>query len=104
MGHEPANKSAKKRKAVCALDLGAARVGVALTDDLGVLAHPRGALAARPRPILLEALRRLVVEENVGRIVVGFPLDLRGSEGEAARRALLSKRRFKRRVFSWKAG
>jgi putative pre-16S rRNA nuclease len=78
--------SAKKRR-VCALDLGAVRVGVAVSDELGVMAHPRGALAARPRPALLDALRALVVEEQIGRIVVGLPLDMRGTEGEAARRA-----------------
>jgi hypothetical protein len=40
------------RKGICALDLGAARVGVAVSDELGVMAHPRGALAAKPRPVL----------------------------------------------------
>lgn len=72
---------------MCALDLGAARVGVAVTDELGLMAHPRGVLAAKPRPALLAALKALVAEENIGRIIVGFPLDMRGTEGEAARRA-----------------
>jgi putative Holliday junction resolvase len=72
---------------VCALDLGAARVGVAVSDDLGMMAHPRGFLAAKPRPALLSALAELVKEEDIRRIVVGFPLDMRGTEGEAARRA-----------------
>lgn len=75
------------RRGVCALDLGAARIGVAVSDDLGVMAHPRGAFAARPRPAFLAALAALVAEEKIGRIIVGFPLDLRGTEGEAARRA-----------------
>ncbi|MDB4947210.1 MAG: putative Holliday junction resolvase YggF [Labilithrix sp.] len=75
------------RARVCALDLGAVRVGVALSDELGMMAHPRGVLAARPRPKLLEALKALVAEEGVRRIIVGFPLDMRGTEGEAARRA-----------------
>jgi putative Holliday junction resolvase len=78
---------ANPRKAVCALDLGAVRVGVAITDELGLMAHPRGVLAFRPRPLFLEALRELVEAEQVGRIIVGFPLDMRGTEGEAARRA-----------------
>jgi putative Holliday junction resolvase len=86
VGQEGSAK-AKARKAVCALDLGAARVGVAITDELGLMAHPRGALAARPRPALLLALRTLVEEEGIRRIIVGFPLDMRGTEGEAARRA-----------------
>lgn len=81
----PQSKGPKGR--VCALDLGAARVGVALSDDLGLMAHPRGALKAKPRPKLLEALREIVEAEGVERIVVGFPLDMRGTEGEAARRA-----------------
>lgn len=81
-------KEATKRvRKVCALDLGAARIGVAISDDLGLMAHPRGVFAARPRPAFLEALRTLVLEEEVVRIVVGFPLDMRGTEGEAARRA-----------------
>lgn len=52
-----------------------------------MMAHPRGAFAAKPRPALLAAVKALVDEENVGRIIVGFPLDMRGTEGEAARRA-----------------
>jgi putative holliday junction resolvase len=79
------SKTTKGR--ICALDLGAARVGVALSDELGMMAHPRGALAARPRPKLLEALKEIVAAEGIARIVVGFPLDMRGTEGEAARRA-----------------
>ena len=80
----PAPAAARR---ICGLDLGAARVGVALSDELGMMAHPRGVIAARPRPKLLEALKALVLAEDVGRIVVGFPLDMRGTEGEAARRA-----------------
>jgi len=90
MGQESSGNAGAKRtarKAVCALDLGAARVGVAIADELGMMAHPRGALAAKPRPALLAALKELVDEEKVGRIIVGFPLDMRGTEGEAARRA-----------------
>lgn len=79
--------SEDKPRAICALDLGAARIGVAVTDELGKMAHPRGALAARPRPAFLEALGAIVKEERVARIVVGLPLDMRGTEGEAARRA-----------------
>ncbi len=70
---------------VCALDLGAVRVGVAVSDELG-FAHPRGVLPARPRPALLEALRLLAEREGIGRIVLGLPLSMRGAEGEAARR------------------
>ncbi|MEZ4258637.1 MAG: Holliday junction resolvase RuvX [Polyangiaceae bacterium] len=74
---------------MCALDLGGARVGVAVADELGLYAHPRGVLAAKPRPKLLEALARLVDDERIELIVVGLPLDMRGIEGDAARGARL---------------
>ncbi len=77
----------KPVRRVCALDLGAARIGVAISDDLGLMAHPRGVFAAKPRPAFLEALTELVNAEGIVRIVVGLPLDMRGTEGEAARRA-----------------
>jgi putative Holliday junction resolvase len=77
----------KRRKRALALDLGAARVGVAVSDELGVLAHPRDNIAARPVPAMLAALAALVKEEEIGHIVVGLPLDMKGGEGEAAKRA-----------------
>ena len=75
------------RGKICALDLGGARVGVALSDDLGLMAHPRGTIAARPEPELLAALAALVRDEEVARFVVGLPLDMKGGEGDAARKA-----------------
>lgn len=71
----------------CALDLGEARVGVALDDELGIYAHPRGTIPAHPRPGLLRALAELVREEKIDRIIVGLPLDMKGGEGDAARKA-----------------
>ena len=62
-------------------------MGVAIDDELGSMAHPRGALDARDRKALLSALRDLAKEENVRRFVVGLPLDMKGGEGDAARKA-----------------
>jgi putative Holliday junction resolvase len=69
------------------LDLGGARVGVAIDDELGSMAHPRGVLDARDRRKLLAELAKLADEENVARFVVGLPLDMKGGEGDAARKA-----------------
>jgi len=70
-----------------ALDLGKARVGLAVDDDLGSMAHGRGVLDARDRPALLAELRAVVRREGITRIVIGLPVDLRGHEGDAARNA-----------------
>jgi putative Holliday junction resolvase len=75
------------RTRICALDLGGARVGVAISDELGLMAHPRGVLNGRKPKELLEDLVKLTRDEGIARIVVGLPLDMSGREGNAARRA-----------------
>jgi putative Holliday junction resolvase len=77
----------------CALDPGSARVGVAIDDDLGLLAHPRGTLDPRDRSAFVAALRELVDHEDVERFVVGLPLDMGGGEGDAAKKARTLARR-----------
>jgi putative holliday junction resolvase len=74
---------------IVALDPGKVRVGVAIDDDLGLMAHPRGTIDGRDRKALLAALKALADEERVVRFVVGLPLDMRGGEGVAARGARL---------------
>ena len=71
----------------CALDLGRARVGVAVDDELGLMAHPRGVLSGHDRKKLLASLRELAEGQGIVRFVVGLPLDMSGQEGPAAREA-----------------
>ncbi len=73
-------------KTFLGLDYGEARVGLALADDDSKIAFPRGKLQAKPRPKLLADLRAFCKEESVSCIVVGLPLDMRGGEGDAARK------------------
>ncbi len=73
---------------VAALDLGKVRVGLAVSDELGALAHPRAPLDGRNRRDLLARLRDLAVDEEITRFVVGLPLDASGQEGPAARKAV----------------
>jgi putative holliday junction resolvase len=60
---------------------------VAIDDELGMLAHPRGTLDARDQKRLVEAVRALAEEQNVARFVVGLPLDMSGGEGASAQSA-----------------
>jgi putative Holliday junction resolvase len=73
---------------VAAIDLGRTRVGIAVSDELGKLAHPRKPLSGKSRAALLASLRELAEHEGVGRFVVGLPLTLGGEPGTAARRAM----------------
>ncbi len=78
----------RERPRVAAIDLGKARVGVAVTDELGLMAHTRPFLDGKSRKALLRALTALCREEGISRFLVGLPLEMTGGEGPAARRAL----------------
>jgi len=68
------------------LDLGERRVGVALSDPDGIMAHPLVQLEPRSRRDLVEAVVRLASEHEVGRVVVGLPLLPDGGRGTQVRR------------------
>jgi putative pre-16S rRNA nuclease len=72
---------------VAAVDLGKVRVGLAVSDDLGVLAHPRRALAGGHPKKLLGELALVARIEHIDRFLVGLPLNRRGEEGNEAARA-----------------
>ena len=70
---------------VLALDYGAARTGVAVSDATGTLARPVGIVERAASPAGLDRLVALVAEHEAEVVVVGLPLTLRGERGEQAR-------------------
>lgn len=70
------------------LDLGEHRVGVAVSDPEGRMAHPLKQFEPRGRRDLVQEVVRLVAQEEAGRVVVGLPLLEDGTPGEQARRTL----------------
>lgn len=68
-----------------ALDYGARRIGVALSDPTRTIASPLTTLVRRvgKRPPWAE-IARLIQEHEVAELLVGLPLDLRGNEGDWA--------------------
>jgi putative Holliday junction resolvase len=69
---------------VLALDYGAARTGVAVSDPTGTLARPLRVIERAGSETGLQELADLVRTEEVERVVVGLPLTLRGERGEQA--------------------
>jgi putative Holliday junction resolvase len=72
---------------VIGLDLGEARIGVAISDPDLRLAVPVGTIHVGQPPGELLAVAALVRERGVTLIVVGLPLSLRGERGESAAHA-----------------
>ncbi len=68
---------------VMALDPGSVRIGVAVSDPLGMTAQPHSSLDARD-PGLMRRIARLVSDLDVELVVVGLPVSLDGTEGAAA--------------------
>jgi putative Holliday junction resolvase len=60
------------------LDVGEVRIGVAVSDPTGTLASAREVLARRPEALALQAIARLVEEEEAAAIIVGLPRSLSG--------------------------
>jgi putative Holliday junction resolvase len=70
---------------VLALDYGAARTGVAVSDATGTIARPLGTVERAATPAGLARIGELVRDEDAELVVVGLPLTLRGERGEQAR-------------------
>ncbi|MFQ6100519.1 MAG: Holliday junction resolvase RuvX [Anaerolineae bacterium] len=71
---------------VLALDVGERRVGVAISDPTGTVAHPLQTLVRGSREEDFAAIAVIVAEHDVGLVVVGQPLSLDGTKGLQARR------------------
>jgi putative Holliday junction resolvase len=67
-----------------ALDHGTVRIGVAISDELGMIAQPLEFIPAEPLAGFLERLKHLVADREVGRVLVGMPRNMDGSYGPAA--------------------
>jgi putative Holliday junction resolvase len=80
------------------VDLGDVRVGLALSDILGITAQPLPAIKMTGTRILRGQLAELVEAENVGTVVIGLPLLLSGEEGERAVAARDFAERLSRRL------
>jgi putative Holliday junction resolvase len=70
-----------------AVDLGARRVGLALSDEGGRFATPYEVLQVSSPAQAADAVLRVVAHEGVERLVVGLPLNMDDSVGPQARQA-----------------
>jgi putative Holliday junction resolvase len=68
------------------LDVGMKTIGVALSDALGLAAHPLTTLRRAGTAPDVEALAGLVAEHEAAAIVIGWPLELSGAEGPRVKR------------------
>jgi putative Holliday junction resolvase len=69
---------------VLGLDYGTVRIGVALSDFSGTIAHPKTFIAAEPLSECLAQIVAICSENDVSTIVLGLPKHMNGDEGVSA--------------------
>ena len=69
---------------VLAIDHGTKRMGVAISDELGMIAQPLEFIPAEPFANFLTRLKEILKEKQVELILVGMPRNMNGSYGPAA--------------------
>lgn len=68
------------------IDLGDARVGVAVTDDIGMLAHPLETIQVKSGNVA-QRVAELAKDRQAATVVVGMPRNMDGTYGPAAEKA-----------------
>ena len=66
------------------IDHGEARIGLAIADDLGMLAHPLETIHLKETPDPVARIAAIVVRDRIGIIILGLPRNMDGSYGPAA--------------------
>ena len=68
---------------ILGIDHGEARIGLAISDELGMLAHPLETVSGRDTKAAIDRIVEIVGEKSVTSIVLGLPLRMDGSAGTA---------------------
>ncbi len=90
---------------VLGLDVGARRIGIAISDPLGITAQGLDTLHRKNKKHDLHYFHRLIRQYQVAEIVVGLPLRMSGEEGAQAEKIQLFaedlRKHFKLPVHLW---
>jgi putative Holliday junction resolvase len=66
------------------IDHGTKRIGIAISDELGMIAHPLEFIPAEPVKDFLGRLKEIIQDKQVVQLVIGMPRNMDGSYGPAA--------------------
>jgi putative Holliday junction resolvase len=113
-GSTASENSVDKPRRILAVDYGRKRIGLALSDELGLTARPLTTMRRTNRQNDMKRLREICRRNGVCRIIVGHPLHLTGEAGAMAEEALGFARRLEKamdievelrdeRLTSWEA-
>lgn len=83
---------------VMAIDYGKSRVGIALSDPLGVIAQPLTSIKVKSQKELFRPILKIIQESEVGLIIIGNPLSHKGEATEMSDEISRFIKRLKKRI------
>ena len=79
--------ASSKSARILAIDYGRKRIGLAISDEVGLTGQPLAAIVRKNRRTDLARLRDIVKQQGVGAILIGLPLHMSGKSSEMATEA-----------------
>lgn len=73
---------------ILGIDIGSKRTGIAISDELGITAQGLNTLESENERDLISRLKDIVKSEGVNEVVIGLPLNMNGSAGPQAEKAI----------------
>ncbi|RYD81882.1 MAG: Holliday junction resolvase RuvX [Verrucomicrobiaceae bacterium] len=83
---------------VIGIDLGEARIGVAISDELGMLAHPVETIAVKEVADPVARIASIMERDKVTTVILGMPRNMDGSYGAAAEKTRVFADKLRERV------
>ena len=76
-----------KKSRLMGIDPGRRRIGIAISDENKIVATPYTTLVKESYNELVEKIKKIFNDNNIGGIVVGNPINMDGSEGPSSQSA-----------------
>ena len=69
---------------VLGLDIGTKRIGISMSDVMGLIAHPVETISREPESSAMEKIKKICKDNDVKKIVAGLPKNMNNTIGEQA--------------------
>jgi putative Holliday junction resolvase len=73
---------------ILGIDIGSKRTGIAISDELGITAQGLNTIEIGSERDLISRLKDIIKSESVEELVIGLPLNMNGSSGPQAKKAI----------------
>ncbi len=68
------------------IDFGTKRLGLAVSDELGIIAGKYGTIERKGTKTDVERLKGIIEQEKIQKVIIGYPKNMDGSSGDTARK------------------